>query len=352
MKAETSPADLSSLDFSRAMQEFPDAQCCRGAQYRQLISSLPSSLDDMHRTCVVGRQSYARCGASLTKSRVKGRAMAGFSPLRAAAPTATEASPLGVLANLAGTWTGAGFNLIAVPNHQNNADFRLVLNATKYVLQFDPIGGVVPNRGSAQGDIGIFGLTYLQRVNDAQTHEGIHIEPGIWLNVPATTAPAAPPSIVRQSTIPHGDSVLAQGAGFTVRGGPQIAPVSSRPTGPGLSSKFPGYLDPYSHSNLPPGMKQTYVANMNQALLDALEGQEIINTTVLEVASIPLGAVANIPFVTVNANATRISAIFWIETVQRADRTQFLQLQYTQTVILNFLDIDWPHVSVATLIKT
>src|SRR5687768_3521216 len=65
MKAETSPADLSSLDFSRAMQEFPDARCCSGAQYRQLISSLPSSLDDMHRTCVVGRQSYARCGAHL-----------------------------------------------------------------------------------------------------------------------------------------------------------------------------------------------------------------------------------------------------------------------------------------------
>jgi hypothetical protein len=47
-----------------------------------------------------------------------------------------------------------------------------------------------------------------------------------------------------------------------------------------------------------------------------------------------------------------MNAIFWIETVERADGTQFLQLQYTQTVILNFLDIDWPHISVATLIKT
>jgi len=278
--------------------------------------------------------------------------MTGFSPLRAAPPTATEASPYGLLTQLAGTWVGSGFNLIALPNKQHNTDFRLLLNATNEVLQFNTIGGVIPNRGSAQGDIGLFGLTYLQRVNDAQTHEGIHIEPGIWLNVPATTAPPAPPSIVRQSTIPHGDSVLAQGRGFSVRGGPQIAPVSSRPTGPGLASKLPGYLDPYSHSNLPPGMQQSYVTNMNQALLDALQGQEILNTVVLDVASVPVGNVANIPFVTVNANATRISAIFWIETVQRPDGSQFLQLQYTQTVILNFLDIDWPHVSVATLIKT
>jgi hypothetical protein len=28
-----------------------------------------------------------------------------------------------------------------------------------------------------------------------------------------------------------------------------------------------------------------------------------------------------------------------------------VQLQYTQTVILNFLGINWPHISVATLLK-
>jgi hypothetical protein len=30
---------------------------------------------------------------------------------------------------------------------------------------------------------------------------------------------------------------------------------------------------------------------------------------------------------------------------------QYLQLQYTQTVLLNFLGLSWPHVSVATLLK-
>lgn len=274
------------------------------------------------------------------------------SPLRAAAPLQQTASPLGLLAELSGSWFGHGFNLIAVPNKQNNSDFRLILNATIEHIQFNSIGSPVPNRGSSQDDINIFGLTYLQRVNDAQTHEGIHIEPGIWLNVPATTSPAAPASIVRQSTIPHGDSLLAQGTAFSVASGPHISPVSSTPTGSGSALNRPGYLDTYFRSGLPQGMPQAYVSNMNQALVDAIQGQEIINTVVLQVASIPVGGIVNIPFITTNANATKMDATFWIETVQRADGTQFMQLQYTQTVILNFLDIDWPHISVATLIKT
>lgn len=278
--------------------------------------------------------------------------MTAYSPLRAAAPSNLSASPLGHLAELEGTWSGHGFNLIAVPNKQNNTAFRLMLNATIERLQFSAIGGAVPNRGSVQDDINIFGLTYLQQVNDAVTMEGLHIEPGIWLNVPATIDPKAGPSIVRQSTIPHGDSLLAQGHGLVVPGGPRIGAVSSKPTGPGMAHVALGYLDPYLHSNLPPGMKQSYVANMNQALTDAIAGQKIVSTTVLSVASIPVGGIVNIPFVTANANATKLDAIFWIETVERADGSQFMQLQYTQTVILNFLDIDWPHISVGTLIRT
>jgi hypothetical protein len=47
-----------------------------------------------------------------------------------------------------------------------------------------------------------------------------------------------------------------------------------------------------------------------------------------------------------------LTATFWIETVQRPDGSQFLQLQYSQTVLLDFEKVIWPHVSVATLIKT
>jgi hypothetical protein len=46
-----------------------------------------------------------------------------------------------------------------------------------------------------------------------------------------------------------------------------------------------------------------------------------------------------------------MDAIFWIETVQRPDGRKFLQLQYVQRVILDFIGIHWPHISVATLVK-
>ena len=59
----------------------------------------------------------------------------------------------------------------------------------------------------------------------------------------------------------------------------------------------------------------------------------------------------NIPFVVANATANSFAAIFWIETVQNSDGSCFLQLQYTQTVLLEFNGVKFPHISVATLIK-
>src|SRR5580704_3170428 len=141
---------------------------------------------------------------------------------------------LGPLADLAGTWVGSGFNLISYAvfglkkKSTGPRAFRLKLNATIETLQFIPIGGAVPNRGSltafgsttGQPDILLHGLTYLQRVSDAVTKEAMHIEPGIWVNVPETTVlPPAPASVVRLGTIPHGDALLAQGTALTVQGG-------------------------------------------------------------------------------------------------------------------------------------
>jgi hypothetical protein len=66
-----------------------------------------------------------------------------------------------------------------------------------------------------------------------------------------------------------------------------------------------------------------------------------------------VGGIESIPFVGTNANvnANALSAIFWIETVENSDGSTFLQLQYTQTVILEFVGLKWPHISVATLVK-
>ena len=145
---------------------------------------------------------------------------------RASAPSAAALASLGPLSDLPGTWVGKGFNVISLPDKQGGHTFRLKINATQESLSFFPIGGPIPNRGSAQGDIEFFGLHYLQQVSDAVTSAALHLEPGLWLNLPATTAPSSPPTIVRQAVIPHGDSLLAQGSALEIAGGPKIAKVS------------------------------------------------------------------------------------------------------------------------------
>src|SRR5438105_2713953 len=99
--------------------------------------------------------------------------------MRAGATAATQAQRLGLLTDLAGTWVGQGFNLISKPAFQLDLPFVLQVNATIETLTFEPIGGQVPDRGSLQDDINIFGLTYLQQVSDAATHELLHIERGM-----------------------------------------------------------------------------------------------------------------------------------------------------------------------------
>ncbi|WP_018331132.1 heme-binding protein [Actinomycetospora chiangmaiensis] len=284
-------------------------------------------------------------------------------------PLAELPDALGLLSGLAGSWIGTGFNLVSLPDFDSRppstgpAPFRVLLSSTVEILEFTPIGGKVPNRGSTnQDDIDIVGLRYLQRVADRVTNQALHIEPGFWLSVPATTVPSDGPTIVRQASIPHGTSVLAIGQGFEIPSGPRIDPVSStplsNPPGQDLSGK---YLEPLTHPTLPlpPGFDPGYIANMNQALLDAIAGQTIVDTVVLIISTrapaqgpaARAGGTLNIPFDISNANATSMDAIFWIETVRQADGSTFVQLQYTQTVILNFLGIDWPHISVATLVK-
>jgi hypothetical protein len=277
---------------------------------------------------------------------------------RASAPHATRAKQLGPLADLPGTWVGSGFNLISLPDKHDIKHFRLKLNATRETLQFTPIGGEVPNRGSAQDDIFIFGVTYLQRVHDAQANSALHIEPGLWLHVPARTEPPANATVVRQGTIPHGNSLLAQGDVLpTVAGGPTIDAVDSTPTqNPFVAPLDGSYLDPFFTTPLPPGLPaginpQELIKNPNLLLTQAIQGQTITNTVVLKVSTPPNGIV-NIPFVVNNANATQLDATFFIETVEQPDGSgEFMQLQYTQKVILNFSGIDWPHISVATLVK-
>jgi hypothetical protein len=301
-----------------------------------------------------------------------------------------EPAVLGNLKDLPGTWVGPGFNLIELPN-MNQAKpgppppdkFKLMLNATSETLVFSDIEGEVVNRGNAQGDIKYLGLHYLQQVIDVnlpQGQNGIHLETGLFLNLPDGTDPSVQPSIARLGSIPHGDSLLAQGSSFVVPGGPQFnIPVGADPTpftivnGKRQNNTSAEYMSIFQNAVPPPGIPKEAIMQPNILLENAIKGQNIIETTVILLdanpvdgvsnvapSSTPVGGITNIPFINVNANATTLTAIFWIETVQEPNGNTFKQLQYTQTVILDFPvfghdgtveQIKWPHIVVATLRK-
>jgi len=112
---------------------------------------------------------------------------------RAGAPSAIQSQRFGPLTELAGTWVGKGFTLVSKPGFsvKPRLPFVLQVNATIETLTFTPIGGEIPNRGSQQPDISVFGMTYSHEVSDAASLELLHVESGMWLNVPATTIPQA-----------------------------------------------------------------------------------------------------------------------------------------------------------------
>ncbi len=296
-------------------------------------------------------------------------------------PSASELiASLGPLAELPGPWSGHGFNLIARPDHEQNNILFLELNLTDETLVFDSIGAPIPNRGSAQNDINLFGIHYLQKINDATTGGALHIEPGIWANVPVTTAPPETASVARMACIPHGNSLLAEGQSFKVAGPPVFTPVNTVPFKIGADTPPPGAPNPFPEYNLaapsafrttplPAKVTQAVVDNPNTVLAAAIAGQTIEQTIVLNIGTIGSftigstpptvvtisdggGGVENIPFLTTNANAATVLATFWIEKVKHPSGFgHFLQLQYVQTVLLNFAGLSWPHVSVATLVK-
>ena len=336
-------------------------------------------------------------------------------------------SPLFLLQDLVGTWVGSGFNLISLPafnNVQGHSPelFRLKLSRTIETLTFSPIGGQVPNRGAAefqdptkpstgsviggQNDTQLSGVSYLQRVSDAQSNAALHVETGFWLNVPPSgTQPAW--TVARLATIPHGNSVLATGAAVTGPAPVINASLSSVPTLIKGGAPIPAHLmGPFNGVQTPTAdYLPQYVTHPNLALQNAINCSDFLDTVVLIVSSVDLttqvgpsatvpvsnpalgglrdpnisdvptplksitvgptassgtqaaiGGISNIPFVQQNANASRLDAIFWIETIQQTDPvsgvvSELKQLQYTQTVMLQFNGINWPHISVATLVK-
>ncbi|CAI7571990.1 unnamed protein product [Penicillium pancosmium] len=339
-------------------------------------------------------------------------------------PAPSEPVQLGVLTNFNGSFTGTGFNTIFRPNSgpPNTTTFPsdniLELNLINDSITFSGDLGAVPNRGLAsQNDIYLNGISYVQAVNDVTNEKtgkadgsptGIHFEAGLWMNVPSTNnTPVLGESLVRMASIPHGTTINAQCLEPTSNfsGPPDIPPASLLPF-PAVGGP-PLMLDSLNASDLSKfiaagTITQEMLNDPNTVLRNAIEGQNIIQTTTFTVATAPLppvfgGGTANIAFLegnpavtTPNANAIQMNATFWIETVQyklkvptfkrgqapiklypasrghhpgpvfvvnpphdiTAPRTitvNSIQIQYSQVVNLVFDQLVWPHYSVSTL---
>jgi hypothetical protein len=258
-------------------------------------------------------------------------------------------------------------NLIWRPTQPaSGSDRFLEINLTTETIEFDVIPGDIPNRGLLQADLTMTGLRYLQQVTDSNLNAGLHVEPGLWLNIPATTDPALPATIARLATIPHGTSIVAQGIANPPTAGPPIIPVASITP---FSIGNPAALLQFPEQTLADqtnfrtsgqgltGVTQEMVSNPNSVLTSARSGLTIASTVMLQVSTddtSPLlgGGVASTAFLQggsdgPNAVAARVSSTFWLQTIQGSAQPNLLQ--YSQTVLLNFNGVSWPHVSVATL---
>jgi hypothetical protein len=343
----------------------------------------------------------------------------------------SSATPtLGPLAAFTGTFRGSGFNTIFRPDSSatptplpkpiSGSDNVLELNLTQETLSFSPALGQVPNRGSGpQADAFLNGIPYLQTISDVTVPRqpvGIHFEPGIWLAVPATTNPAEGTTVARMASIPHGTTIDAQGKAITVPK-PIIAPVDITPFPIGQPNnkihfpsqtatnndtpRIPQDLGPFVAAGT---ITQAMLNDPNTLLRNHVASQHITSTTVITISTAPAaplfgGGTDNIAFLlgnaagnNPNANAIKMEATFWIETVEftievpifepgqpsliipaetgaegqpvpeflvnppiqikapRQIKVAATQLQYSQVVFLNFAGLTWPHVSVATLV--
>jgi hypothetical protein len=351
---------------------------------------------------------------------------------------AASAPSLGPLAAFTGTFKGHGFNTIFRPDSlasptplpitvpppppPRTNDNVLELNLTHETLSFSPSLGSIPNRGSGnQPDAFLNGVPYLQTIQDVTIPSqpvGIHFEPGIWLAVPPTTNPAEGATVARMASIPHGTTIEAQGTSFTIAGKPDIGAVDITPfvinSSPVHKIPFPSQTATDDKTLRIPQNLAPFIAagTITQAMLDDpntllrnhIASQNITSTTVILISSNPAsplfgGGTDNIAFLLgdpaasdPNADAVKMDAQFWIETVEytlevpvfepgqpplvipaptgaegqpvpkflvnppvsitepRYITVRAPQIQYSQQVFLNFKGLTWPHVSVATLV--
>lgn len=201
----------------------------------------------------------------------------------------------------------------------------------------------------------------------SDVNQAIHVEPGTWMyNPKATDSPLIPPSYVRLASVPHGVSLMLStdvsgtaGPGHTViQGPPQYPPrasITKRPGAPGVTRN-----NGYGGAELPPNPVTNPNAYMvlQQALaaILATNGDTVKQTTVIKVGDVNSQAgssdgrsdFAQTVFLGANAKTTAAEMTLYIIQTGKGNTI----LQYVQQVMLFFDFVDWPHITVGTLVRS
>lgn len=313
-----------------------------------------------------------------------------------ACPTAQQDDVLGALQLLVGTWTNQpytnntggpdspySYNLMVLPQTDpaTTPDGFILKNMQYYEeITFSPIHGNAANRGGTGVQV-CNPLFYEQRIYISQasgtpaTNTLVHAENGSWLvlssstqlegpysdgpEVPGSVAPTGFPTLVKQISVPHGNSVLAIGEAPPFPLQPQSGSMLSIPDLTG--TVVPAGVDPAQYSTHSVGNPNpAFAVNPNAPLVEALGQAPVENFIMFQVdTAFPdgQGAVTNIGYEQQHANVVRYSATYWLEQLEGS--AGYNQLQYSQTILLAIPvpvngiieKVIFPHVTTNTLTR-
>lgn len=315
-----------------------------------------------------------------------------------AAPT----TALGPLQHFVGTWVNDGypqsaaiadlpgnpsdtpysFNLMPLPQHSASTGY--ILKNFKYYeeLTFSAIHGNAPNRSGCRNQVANT-LFYEQRVFFAEgpaTDNLVHAENGSLLYLTDAPQPLGPygdgqgsalgnqseppcstpiqypiNNLVKQVSVPHGNSILAPGVVSDSNvGGPTIGV-------PQYVLPIPGEAGIENVSTVPydsEGIGNPYPAlarNPNQPLTQAITAPNIVPTQFIRLtfdSNHTGGGVQNINFENAHAKVTRYICDYWLEDLE--GQGVYNQMQYSQTILMEMNipghgKIIFPHVTTNTL---
>lgn len=273
----------------------------------------------------------------------------------------TTGALLGPLSELPGVWVGGGFSVVPRLGQLGDRPPRLELHETRETLTFTHVRPSVDGQADCDGPDDLVGLHYRQEMQDTVTGETLHVEPGMWFTVAPSALPAdADPTLVRLACVPQTDALVSHGAARVHAGAPFIPSSETTPlrTDTQQPENDPHFLLPFTaHAGMPAFLTAEDVRNPNRLLQSAISQQSIVRCTTLTVDTECTGTglengLRDIASAPGNTAPMSMRATMWIEEIERPfESGTFLQLQYSQRVVLRHNGLDWPHVCVATLHK-